>query len=354
MDEKWVVAKFLYKRALTGKRVFREMTPEIRVIIFPKFSAKEFAKKRIHKVKEGKETVITALQNPYRNYKEYLRENYKKGGWFVKDEKEIKIAGLPAVRKIIEVSRKMAGETKASDYLYAWEIHYPDATYVIQFEIIANYVKKFRAPIKGAARSFKPIPRTEDLKTPTATGATIRIKKIDPNSKGTEASTSPEGRRRIRKAKLAKIITKAKKSLPPGWAFYQKKPFVYLYNQKVGIRFVKRVAKQSNMLWKWLHQNLDFIGQDYAVGGVIRICNSAAEANAYIDTSGKNAYSARTREVVIYKDRDWGFDDISWYLNAGITQRFLADKNERLWYSLPPWLDDGFTYYIKNFKPKNG
>jgi predicted lactoylglutathione lyase len=354
LDEKWVVAKFLYKRPLEGKRVFRQMTPEVRVIIFPKFSAKEFSKKRISKVKKGKETVITALQNPYRNYKEYLRENYKKGGWFVKEEKELKIAGYPTVRKIIEVSRKMMGETKASDFIYSWEIQYPDATYVFHFEILADYVKKFRTSIKGSVRSFKSIPRTEDLKTPTSAGVTVRVKKIDPNSKATEASATPEGRRKARKDKLARIVKKAKSSLPPGWAFYQKKPFIYLYNQKVGLRFVKRVAKQSNMLWKWLHQNLDFIGEDFAVGGVIRICNSQAEANAYIDTSGKNAYSARTREVVIYKDRDWGFDEMSWYLNAGITQRFLADKNERLWYSLPPWLDDGFTYYIKNFKPKNG
>ncbi|GEM_PF-3157135 len=355
LDEKWVVAKFLYKRPLEGKRVFRQMTPEVRVIIFPKFSAKEFAKHRITKVKKGSETVITALQNPYRNYKEYLRENYKKGGWFVKEEKDVKIGGLPASQKTIEVSRKMMGETKASDYLYSWEIRYPDATYVFQFEILADYAKKFRSSIRSSVRTFKPIPRTEDLKTPTSTGSKITITKFDPKAKkATEASATPEGRRKARKEKLARIITKAKKSLPPGWAYYEKKPFMYLYNQKVGLRFVKRVAKQSNMLWKWLHQNLDFIGEDFAVGGVIRICNSSAEANAYIDTSGKNAYSARTREVVIYKDRDWGFDEMSWYLNAGITQRFLADKNERLWYSLPPWLDDGFTYYIKNFKPKNG
>ncbi len=354
LDEKWVVAKFLYKRPLEGKRVFRSMTPEVRVIIFPKFSAKEFSKRRINKVKKGRETVITALQNPYRNYKEYLRENYKKGGWFVKDEKEVKIAGLPTSKKVISVTQKMQGETSASNFLYSWEIHYPDATYVFQFEILADYAKKFRTSIKGSVRTFKPIPRSEDLETPTSAGSTIKIKRIDPKSKATEASATPEGRRKARKAKLDKIIVKAKTTLPPGWAYYEKKPFVYLYNKKVGLRFVKRVAKQSNMLWKWLHKNLDFIGEDFAVGGVIRICNSPAEANAYIDTSGKNAYSARTREVVIYKDRDWGFDEMSWYLNSGITQRFLSDKNERLWYSLPPWLDDGFTYYIKNFKAKNG
>ncbi len=348
MDEKWVVAKFLYKRPLEGKIDFIQMTPEIRVIIFPKFDPKDFSKRRI-KTKKGRRTVIQLLENPYRNYKEFLRENYNKGGWHVAEEKETKIGKFPAVYKKILVNQKLRGSDNISNVIEAWEIDFQDATYVLQFEVLADYAHKFRTAIKKASKSFKMIPRTEALKTPTSTAGSVEVTY---GKKGKSATKTPEERRRERIEELERIKEKARTTLPEGWSFFKKGPFLILQNKKVDKRFANRVAKQANLVWKWLHENLDYIGEDFAVGAVIRICNSAAEANAYIDTSGKSAYSARSREIVIYKDRDFGFAENSWRMNVGLAQRFLADKNMRLWYSLPPWLDDGFVYFIGNLKMK--
>ncbi len=354
LDEKWVVAKFLYKRPLEGKKEWIQLTPQIQVIVFPKFDPKEFARRRV-KVKRGRKTVIELLENPYRNYKEYLRENYKKGGWHVDAEERVRVGGLPATYKKILVNQRIRGSEATAIVIEAWEIEYPDAVYVVQCEVLADYAHKFARPMRAAIKSFKPIPRTEALKNPVSTGGRIEIEEsatIEEWLEKTKAEPDPKKRRQMREALLERVKAKAKETLPPGWTTMEKGHFLILYNKKVDKRFANMVAKQANLLWDWLNENLGFIGEDYPVGGVIRICNSAAEAGAYIDTSGKSAYSARTREIVIYRDRDYGFAENSWRLNRAIAHRFIADKNDKLWWSLPPWLDDGFTYYIGNLRMK--
>ena len=359
MDEKWVVAKFLYKRSLEPKNsvFWVEKTPELRVIIFPKVDVKEViaARKKNKKVvvrEKGKDKVINLLahlQNPFRSYKEYLRENYKKGGWFVKDEKKTTIGGLPAVQKVITVEDKMGYGGKGT--LFAWEIDYGDAIYVVQFDVIADYDRKFKPAISKGVKAFKKTPRTEALRSKLTTSASEETKR-SVEAASSKKKLSPAERKKARQSDLARAIDKAKQTLPDGWKWYQHGPFTVFYSSS--LKFAKRVSKQANLMWKFMNNNFSYIGKDHSVGGILRICRNSAEASLYEETSSRSGrFTLTHREIVLCDDKDWGFNDSgSGALNQRILSQYLADKNSRLWGSLPPWLTWGMQLYIDSLKMK--
>lgn len=353
MDEKWIVAKFLYKRALEPKDGWAERTPEIRVIVFPKVDMKQViaARKRRSKVKaKGKNgTVIEItlqeyLNKPYRSYKEYLRENYKRGGWFVADEKDIKIGSLPAVAKKIEVEEKMGSGVKST--LFAYEIDLGDAIYVVQLECLRDHDHKFVRTIRGSSKTFKDLPRTQALRPTISTGSSS-VKVTD----ASKAKKTPEERKKEKESTLKRAIAKAKENLPDGWKHFKDGPFTVFYSSK--LRFAKRVSKQANVMWRFMHANFGYVGEEHSVGGIIRICKNSAEGSAYSETSRRSGTELTAREVVLWDDKDWGFGDYgSGKLNQRILNQYLIDKNPRLWWSLPPWLEWGMGLYIDSLKLK--
>lgn len=356
MDEKWVIAKFLYKRPLEAKREWAERTPELRVIVFPDVDVKHVAaarqkqKKKLAKGQGGKTKVINILehlQNPFRDYHEYLRENYKKGGWFVKEEKKTRVGGLPALYKFIEVEEKMGSGVKST--LFAWEIDYGDATYVVQLEVLKDHDHKFKGEMRKSLASFEKTPRTEALR-PTLTAGTQPSEERKAES-AAKKELSPNERRVAREKDLARAISKAKESMTSGWKSFQSGPFTVFYS--TSLRFAKRVAKQANLMWDWLNKNFGYVGEDHSVGAIIRVCKNDREANAYMDTSTRSGYGLTSREIVLADDKDWGFNDYgSGRLNQRMLSQFLRDKNPRLWWALPPWLDWGMGLYIDSLKMK--
>lgn len=356
MDEKWIVAKFLYKRALEPKDGWAERTPELRVIVFPKIDMKQViaARKQREKVKtKGKDgtvveiTLLEYLNNPFRDYQEYLRENYKKGGWFVSDEKPVKLGDLDAIAKKIDVEDKMGSGVKST--LFAYEIDIGDAIYVLQMECLADHDHKFLNSIKGAANTFKDLPRTEALRTTVTTGsASERVKELEAEA---NKKLSPEERKKEKEKTLARAIEKAKSDLPPGWKSYEEGAFTVLYS--TSSKFAKKVSKQAVVMWDWLHKNFGYVGEEYSVGGILRVCKDSAEGQAYMETSTRSGVELTAREIVLWDDKDWGFGDYgSGKLNQAILNQYLIDKNPRLWWSLPPWLEWGMGLYIDSLKLK--
>lgn len=356
MDEKWIVAKFLYKRALEPKNGWAERTPELRVIVFPKVDMKQViaARKQREKIKtkgkDGKIVEVTLLQylnNPFRGYHEYLRENYKKGGWFVKDEKQMKIGDLDAVMKTIEVEEKMRDGLKST--LFAYEIDLGDAIYVIQLECLEDHQHKFISSIRGTSRTFKDLPRTKALRA-TITSSDSPVSNLL-EKEATKAKMTPEERKKEKEKVLERAIAKAKENLPSGWKFYKDGPFTVFYSTST--RFAKKVSKQANVMWRFMHDNFGYVGEELSVGGILRICKDSAEGSAYAETSTRSGYELTQREIVLWDDKDWGFTDMgSGRLNQRILNQYLIDKNPRLWWSLPPWLDWGMGLYIDSLKLK--
>ena len=355
MDEKWVIGKWLYKRQLESKSGYAMRKPELRVIVFPKVDMKEHVKRRgekataTTKTKDGTKVVVNLgafLQNPFRNYHEYLRENYKKGGWFVTKEKKTKIAGLPAIEKEIAVEEKMGSGTKST--LFAWEIDYGDAWYVIQLEVLADHAKKFKKPINIAGKRFKKVPRSQALTSATTGGAK---KKADEIVKEALDQLTPKERRKKREDRLQGAVARAKDRMTSGWKFYVAGPFTVFYSTDT--KFAKRVSKQAVLMWKYMDKHFGYIGEDTSIGSIIRICSDRSEASSYVDTSSRSTTNYGMREIVLWDDKDWGFNDSgSGRLNQRILRLFLYDKNHRLWWSLPPWIDWGMALYIDSLKMK--
>lgn len=354
MDEKWIVAKFLYKRALEPKNGWAERTPEIRVIVFPKVDMKQVvaARKRQTKVKtKGKNgsiieiTLQQYLNNPFRNYQEYLRENYKKGGWFISDEKEMRIGDLPCVAKKIDVEDKMRDGLKST--LFAYEIDLGDAIYVVQLECLKDHDRKFTGSIRGSTKTFKDLPRTEALR-PTVSTASDNTRVVDATK--LKKKTAAE-RKKERESVLKRAIAKAKEQLPKGWKHYNDGAFAVFYS--CSSKFAKKVSKQANIMWRFMDDNFGYVGEEHSVGGILRICKDSAEGAAYADTSTRSGVELTAREIVLWNDKDWGFGDYgSGRLNQRILSQYFADKNARLWWSLPPWLDWGMGLYIGALKLK--
>ncbi|PIE23593.1 MAG: hypothetical protein CSA62_07065 [Planctomycetota bacterium] len=350
LDEKWVVAKFLYKRALDARKGWENEAPELRVIIFPKFDPKDFAKRKLKK--GGKLVALQQLQNPYKNYHDFMQQNFRGSGrgWHVAKESNTKIDELPATYKRIEVNKILQGEEGVSHIIHAWEIDYGDAIYVVHSQVLADHDAKFRRKFMNCAKSFRKILRTESVGTDF--GPTTPSDEAKAKAKKSGKALSPKEIFKLRKAQLEKVKAKAIAQLPGHWKHYNKGRFLIVYNGKVDRNFLTKVHKQASKVWDWLEERFAFIGEQKAVGGIIRICNDINEASAYVDTSSKSSYSARTHEIVIWKDRDYGFDQCRSSLNQGICQRWLEDKNPRLWWALPPWLDFGLVYYIGQLELK--
>lgn len=350
LEEKYVVAKFLYKRQMTAKKAWASVTPEMRVIIFPEVDIKRLAKTKAKQQKAG----VYDFENPYRNYKEYLRENYKKGGWHIESEKDGKIGGLPAKMMTISVKNTMS-DGEVGYTLFAWEVDLGDAKYVIQFETLADYQKKFKGSIGKAARKFRKTEKyggqTGAITTSSKTGLSSKKEKEINKAKEWESLT-PEERRDRRLKDLGKLIDESEKRLPPGWKRMDAKPFTIFYDTSP--KYAKMVAKQAKLMWKYLNDTYGFVGKEFATPSLIRICKSYEERNSYMDTSNrKDSFNLRTREIVTYEDRDWGWNDGgSFSFNAAVCQVFLWHKNPMLWNALPPWLDDGLVLQLSYMRMK--
>lgn len=334
IQERWIAAKLLYKRSIEPGEGGEAMTPELRVIIFPKVLVRDVVKGTLEK--ERGDAHLRRLDSPFRNYREYLRENYKKGGWHVAGEKSLEIDGLGARKLRIEV-RDQKGDGKIKRVLLVWEIVGEDATYVLQFETLGEVEHRFLRTITKTAMSFKKIAS----KASGSTGA----------SRGD--ASSPEARREHREARLARARERALAMLPPGWKSFEQPPYTIVYHVKK--KYATRVAKQADKVWQWMLENFGYFGEDFPIGGIVRICKDESEASAYIHKSTRSGRNEAPREIVVYEDKDWGWDHrCSGQLNTGIAKSFLADKSEYLWRALPPWLGDGLHSYVSSLRIKRG
>jgi hypothetical protein len=332
--EEWVVAKFIYKRVIEGKKDWVQMTPEIRVIVFPDEAIKRKAKKSEEKDAEGGDTVVLVLNNPYKNYLDFLERTYSQGGWHVAKEEKAKVDGLDVIKRTILVEKLANGERTIT----AWEYRLPDAAYVIHSEVLTEWASKYVPEFTKMMAAFKRVERAGGGSlTGPVTGNKITTRWWDPGM-------TPEQRQKYRSEHQAQVMKKAIERLTDGWKYKQTDKFLFLWHSKD--KFAEMTMKQAAAMRKFMDERFNSVGQDYVIPFIVRICASPEEARSYMDSSG-NSWSANNREVVVYEDKDWGTSGSGFvYLNAGIARGFMNDKNQKLWWALPPWLDDGLSLYI--------
>ena len=332
-SENWIVAKFIYKRPLEGKKDWASMAPEIRVIVFPDEALKRRATK-IEKKDDDTTEILLQLNNPYKSYLDYLDREYQQGGWFVAKEQKGKIDGLDVTQRTIEV-KKLASNGERT--IQAWEYRLPDAAYVIQAEVLTDWNEKFKADFGKMLGGFKRVTRDTPSLSASTTGSKIAVRWWDPDQ-------TPEQRMKTRSEYQEQLMTKALERLTEGWKQKRTDKFLFLWHCKD--KFAETAMKQAAAVRKFMDERFGKIGVDFVIPCIIRMCASPEEAQSY-ETSSSVSFSPNNREIVLYEDKDEGSKGSGFlHLNGGIARAFMHDKNEKLWWSLPPWLEDGLSLYI--------
>ena len=333
--EDWVVAKFIYKRPIEGKKEWSSMTPEIKVIVFPDEATKRKAKKVEGKDDDGDKNVVLLLNNPFKNYLDYLERTYKEGGWHVAKEEKGKVDGMDVVKRSILVEKLAQNGART---ITAWEYRMPDAAFVVHSEVLTEWADKYVPDFARMMAGFKRVKREGGgALTGPVTGNKITTRWWDPDM-------TPEQRQKYRSEHQAQVMKRAVERLTEGWKSKQTDKFLFLWHCKD--KFADMTMKQAALMRKFMDERFGSVGQDYVIPFIVRICASPEEARSYLDSSG-NSWSANNREVVVYEDKDWGTSGSGFVsLNWGIARGFMNDKNQKLWWALPPWLDDGLSLYI--------
>jgi len=354
VDERWIVAKYLSDRDLYDKESGWTHRPEMTVIVFPADQTKPQKPKKVEsgETGEGKRTVVLInFEHPYKNYLDYLDRNYSGGGFYVSDEKESEMGGIPVTMREISVEKSTFQKKKMA----AWVFHLEGVDVAVQFEMVMSQFDKMKPTVISSLRPFKPIPTVamsaeeEELE---AKGKALRDLNVENSvlEKADAGELGPEERRKRRIDIQEFQHKKALAKLPAGWT--SKRSAHYLVLNHADDRFRDKVIAQAEAVRSWLDKSLVDLGSDYVPHGIIRICANRDEESAYHSGSG-DAFSYLTGEVTISKDLTFSDFEFEW-LNRSLFRQWLSGKNDRLSFSMPGWLENGLSQYVGSATEKGG
>ena len=336
-SEQWVVAKYMADRELVAKTELVSHTPEVKVILFPAEVVKDRGVK-VEKPKEGE--VHLRFKNPYKDYKSYLKDN-SYGGYYVSKEEETTVNGLKATcleirfEKLTVARRALAWVFK--DEVGEWAVH---------FEALEDWWEKVSPEYARCLRSFKFIPRTR----PSAAGA----KSADDDFETLfEMKKSPPAERAAKRSELFdRELRTAIERLPSGWI--RKKSANFHALSHVDDRYTTRILEQAEAITAWLGQNFSWVGDGIPGPAIVRICKDDDEYRAVAETS-RDSFFRRSFELPTYKDVDEGRQSFGVQnFNQGLVELWLHDKNPRLAWGMPPWVQLGISQFLMTASAKGG
>lgn len=331
-EEKWIVAKFISDRTHTYLDEVDKSTwshrPDMTVIAF----IDEVVKKSgIEKTETDDGEFFLEINNPFKNYKDYLKRTFYGGGWFVSEEEEGEIKGIPVTKLEIKVEKLTSSGPKR---IVTWIFHADDVDLAVQFQVLENSYKKLRGDIYGCLKSFRFVPRTKGSLTPVTTGG--------PKKRVDEDALTPAERTKHRQETERQIHEKTIKSLPDDWKVKEMGRFLVLLHGDE--KFAKKVVAQAEATWKWLDKNFGFVGTgEYVRRPIVRICKNEAEERALLGgTSWGNSL-----EIVTHKDT--GSGAMSWefeYVNQRMLNIWFNHHARDTYSAMPHWLDNGLWQVI--------
>ena len=333
IDEQWIVSQFQCHREYEGHHKMDMSAfhrPVMRVIMFDEEVIKNT---KYDTVKAGRLTTTT-IRLPYRNYKDYVKRNLSKGGFFFTKEEEGKMGKLQVSRYEVKVE-KMANNGRRQ--FVAWVYKGQGISFAVEFEYLTHHFKKIRKYGDKCLKTFKFIERK---------GAVAEEKLIS-TSKWTRRDwkkMEPRVRHDKRKAIAEQRIRKAINSLPKGWVAKETKHFVVLTHASK--KYTKRVLIAVECCRAWLENRLGNVTPEYVTRGIVRICRTTEEMNLY-RTGSRDAFSADDREVVTYENKGAG-NTGSHYggLFFGLYNQYMYDKDEYLYWHVPAWIDYAYMDYF--------
>jgi hypothetical protein len=338
VEEKWIATKYLSDRKFDDKESGFSHSPLMRVIIFEKAATNPGggetgsggAEDKPVEVQPGDEISLT---RPYTDYKDYLKRNFRDGGFYISAEKDTKFGETPV--KMLEVKiEKLVRTGKKRIYCWIFTAEWGDLA--IECEILEQFVDKLQPTVINAFKTFKLIARDPNAKKEAVGGGGAKIKIVDPNE-------TPEMQKKRRVEMEEKMFKKAIADLPKEWTTKRTPHFLILNH--AGVKYQDKVIAHAEAIRNWLDKEFGDIGPGYVQGCIIRICKDRDEERAFSSGSG-DAWSSDSRELVTSESKD-GLNPYEFqYLGRGLMSMFFHDKNDDLYNALPAWLETGLRQYI--------
>lgn len=345
LDERWMVAKFLsdksYFHTEKGGGWTSEHKPDMQIIAFVAEAMKEKIKVEKKETESGVEWRIF-LENPYKDYKDFLKGRYSGGGWYVSEEKEIKVGDVPVTKYEIKVEKlSQDGPKRLFTYVY----HVPDVDIAVQFEVLESAIDKLENEMKRCFASFKSTPRKGgplyEVSTPGLDWSLLDQDKL-----------TPDERKVRRQGMEQKSQERAQKSAPAGWKVQKIGRFLVMNHADE--KFAKSIVDQCEAVWGWLDKTFPFVGEkEYVRAPILRICANRDEYDAFY--KGGNWFSLNDLELTTYQDYE---GKTSWQMervNRRVKDLWLKDKDRDLALSMPGWLELGLDHFVGHIHvAKNG
>jgi hypothetical protein len=336
VDEAWIAAKFLSDKAYfytdkTDGWTF-DHKPMMRVISF----VDEVVRKRIEK-SEGENSVLIQINNPYKDYEDYLQRTYSGGGWYISEDEAGEVRGIPVRKLEIKVEKLAQGGPRR---LVAWVFHTDDVDLAVDFEVLEGSYAKLKGHMLACLKSFQLVPRTKGSLAPTTTGG--------PTLPIDEEKLTPEERKKRRQDRELAHHRKAAEGLPAGWEAKKMGPFLVLNHADE--KYAKKVVAHAEAVLAWLDENLAFIGPgEYVPAPVIRICANRDEEDAF---RGGDWWGSGG-EIVTHKDSGAGAMSYEFeYVNRRILGIWFSHRDPDLFQALPYWLDEGLAQVLGTARSK--
>jgi tetratricopeptide (TPR) repeat protein len=247
---------------------------------------------------------------------------------------------MRVVKYELTVNKLVTGERK----VYGWAYYTEDAIYGFVSQIFTQNEKKLRKQLFASFGSFKAFPRTGTLPNVVRTGDEIEITDGD---KEDEEELTPEDIAKKRDAGFRRAVSRAKENLLKGWYIDESKNFVAL--SQAGKRYTKDLLNHAEALRGWLDKNMEYIGSGIPGRTMIRIFADDDQESAYNKSRG---WSSDFPEIVTHEDKqgwsDWAMEK----LNRGVLRQWLKDKNDRLRWAAPAWIDHGLFDFFEGARSK--
>ncbi|MCI0586641.1 MAG: DUF4367 domain-containing protein [Planctomycetes bacterium] len=335
--ERWMVAKYLSNREYQTKKEWGYLhTPEMRVILFPA----EVVKDRGPKVKKKEDgtAISVRFKSDYVDYKSYIEKN-SYGGYFFDKEEETTVNGIPATCYEIKFE-KLTVPRRA----VAWVFKGEDAEWAVHFEVLEDWWEKLAPEFTRCLKSFKFIPRKGSV-TARAGDDDLGFDTIFEIGK-----SSPAERALKRAALFEQAVKEAEGRLPEGWTKKNTRNF-HAFSH-TDDRYTARVLEQAEALVGWLGQNCAWVGDGVPGPAILRICKDREEYSSFQGQSSDISF-VNSFEIATFKDRE-GWGSAFWNMNGELANPWFADKNPRLRWGMPPWLNEGISHVFSSASAKGG
>lgn len=339
-DEKWQVTKYLSDKPYfwtdkAGGWTY-EFKPELTLVAF----VTEVTRKRaeVERKKDGAtDTLTILLRNPYKDYLDYLKRTYSGGGWYVAEEKDIEIEGVPVHVYDIKVEKLAQGGPKR---IVTWLYKQADVEFAMQFEVLEDSYPKLKQAMDGAYRSFRLIPRTGEGLPGVETGERLVVEDT--------SKLTPKQREDRRRGQERTAQEKALKTITEGWSTFKTKRFLVLHHTDE--KYARRVAAQAEAIFAWCETTFPYVGpEEYVRCPVLRICKDSDEYNAFWTGGMWFSFGEKAPEIIAYNDlagfqTGWAVERV----NKELLQFWFHERDRDLAAALPQWLTQGLAETIGN------